>query len=62
MFSVLLSFSEYLARHQTKYLLLNDELCIDIPILLDLNPVEHKYYQFKISLVKCTGRCDVLSS
>ena len=29
--------------------------------VIDLNPVELKYYQFMISLDKCTGSCNVLS-
>ena len=31
------------------------------PILMDLNPVELKYYPFMISLNKCSGICNVLS-
>ena len=31
------------------------------PTLVDLNPVELKYYPFMISLNKCTGSCNVLS-
>ena len=31
------------------------------PPLIDLNPVELKYYPFAISLDKCTGSCNVLS-
>ena len=31
------------------------------PTLIDLNPVELKYYPFMISLNKCTGSCNVLS-
>ena len=40
---------------------LNDEPCIVRPTLIDLNPAELKYYQFTISLNKCTGSCNVLS-
>ena len=29
--------------------------------LIDLNPVEFKYYPFMINLNKCTGSCNVLS-
>ena len=32
------------------------------PTVSDLNPVELKYYPFIISLDKCSGSCDVLSS
>ena len=31
------------------------------PSLVDLNPVELKYFPFIISLDKCTGNCNVLS-
>ena len=31
------------------------------PNLIDMNPVELKYYSFMISLNKRTGSCDVLS-
>ena len=55
---VLLSFSSSLA---TKYLFLNDELCMVRPTLVDLNSVELKHYPFIISLNKCTGSCNVLS-
>ena len=57
-FIALLSFSETSA---TKCLSLNDEPCMIIPTLIDLNPVELKYYPFMISLEKCSGRCNVLS-
>ena len=46
MFIVLLSFSESL---ETKCLFLNDETCMVRPILIDLNPIELKYYPFMIS-------------
>ena len=58
LFIVLLSFSESLA---TKYLFLNDEPCIVRPTLIDMNPVELKYYPFMVSLNKCTGSRNVLS-
>ena len=58
-FIVLLSFSESLARvakvsDRTKCLSSNDEPCIVRPSLIDLNPVELKYYPFMINLDKCT--------
>ena len=31
------------------------------PTLIDINPVELKYYPFMISLNKCTGSCNVFS-
>ena len=32
------------------------------PILIDLNPVELKYYPFTVSIDECSGSCNVLSS
>ena len=58
-FIVLLGFSISLARDQTKCLLLNDEPGMVRPTLIDMNPVELKYYPFMISLNKCTGSCSV---
>ena len=60
-FMVLMSFSSSLACNQTKCLFLNDELCMVRATLIDLNPVELKYYPFIISLGKFTASCDVLS-
>ena len=60
-FNELLSFSIYLARDRTKFLFLNDEPYLVRPTVIDLNPVEPKYYPFMISLNKCTGSCNVLS-
>ena len=53
-FIVLLSFSESLACDRTRCLFLNDELCVVKPTLIELNPVEVKYYPLIISLYKCT--------
>ena len=50
MFLILLSF-----------LSLNDEPFMVRPILIDLNPVELKYYSFIICLDKCNRSCIVLS-
>ena len=55
---VLLSFSSSLVA---KCVSLHDEPCMVRPTLIDLNPVEPKYYSFVISLDKCNGRCNVLS-
>ena len=49
-FIVLLSLSESLA---IKCASLNDEPCMIRPALINLNPVELKYYPFMISLDKC---------
>ena len=57
-FIVLLSFTISLA---TKCLYLNDEPYMVRHTLIDLNPVELKYYPIMISLDKCTGSCNVLS-
>ena len=59
-FIVLLS-SLARAANLTKCLFLNDELCIVRPTIIDMNPVELKYYPVTISLNKCTGSCNVLS-
>ena len=48
----LLSFRQFLGK---KYLFLNDEPCMVRPTLIDVNPVELKYYPFMINLKKCTG-------
>ena len=44
----------------TKCLFLNDESCMLRPNLIGMNPFELEYYQFMISLNKCTGCCDLL--
>ena len=62
LFIVLLSFSMSLALDQTKCLILNDEPCMVGATLINMNPVEFKYYSAMISLNKCTGNFDVLSS
>ena len=61
---VLLSFSKSLACNRTKL----NELCLSLNggcmvrhTLIDLNPVEIKYYPFMISLDNCSGSCNVLS-
>ena len=55
MFIVLLSFSESLALYRKKCLFLNDEPWMVRPTLIDLNPLEPKYYPSMISLAKCAG-------
>ena len=47
---VLLSFSSSLAKRR---LSLHHEPCIARPTLIDVNPVELKYFRFMISLDKC---------
>ena len=59
-FIVLLSFSSSLARHRTTCRFLNNEPCIVRPTLIDLNPVELKYYPCMIRLDRCTGSCNIL--
>ena len=61
MFIVLLSLKSHLERDQAKFLFLNDEPCMVRSTLIDMNPVELKYYPFMISLNKLTGSCNVLS-
>ena len=53
-FIILLSFSSSLIS-------LNDEPCMISPTLIDLNPVELKYYPFMIRLDKCSESCNLLS-
>ena len=43
-------------------LFLTDEPCMVRPTVIDMNLVELKYYTFMISLNKCTGICNVLTS
>ena len=57
----LLSCSSSLVCEQTKCLFLNDKPCTVRPTLIDLNPIELKYYPFMISSDKCSGSCNVLS-
>ena len=48
-FIILLSLSESLAIDRTKCLFLNHELYMVRPTLIDMNPVQLKYYSFMIS-------------
>ena len=57
-FIVLLSFSKSLA---IKCVSLNNKPCTIRPFLIDLNPVEFKYYPFIISLDKCSGSCNSIN-
>ena len=59
LFIVLLSFSESLAK---KCLLLNDEPFMIRSTIIDLNPVDLRYYPFMNSLNKCTGNSNVCYS
>ena len=47
----------------TKCQFLNDEQFLNMvrPTIIDMSPVEGKYYPFMVSLIKCTGSCNVLS-
>ena len=58
MFFILLNLSESLA---TKCVPLNYEPCMVRPTLIDLNPVERKYYPLMISLDKRSRNCNVIS-
>ena len=51
-FNTLLSFSRSLA---TECVSLNNKPCLVSPTLIDLNPVDLKYYPFVISLGECSG-------
>ena len=57
-FIILLSFSQSLA---TKCVSLNDEPSMVRSVLIDLNPIELKFYPFMISLDKYSRSCNVLS-
>ena len=59
LFIILLNFSESLA---TKYLFLNVESWMVRPILIDMNPVELKYYPLRISLNKFIANYNVFIS
>ena len=58
-FNELLSCSGSLA---TKCVSLNNEACMTIHILFDLNLVELNYYPFMISLDKCNGSCNAVDN
>ena len=65
-FIALLNFSRLLpsvadVSDQTKCLSLNDEPCMVWPTVINLNPVEIKYYPFMISFDKRNGSCNILS-
>ena len=60
-FILLLSFSSSLACNQRKSLFLDDEPCMVRSTIIDMNPVELKYYTFMVNLNKCTGSYNVLS-
>ena len=45
----------------TECLSLNDQSFMIRPTLIDLNPVELKYYPFMISSDKCHGSFNILS-
>ena len=61
-FLVLLIFSESLARDRTKCMSLNNGPSMVRLTIIDLNPVELKHYAYMISLDKCSGSCNILSS
>ena len=61
-FNVLLTCSSSLACYRAKCVSLNEEPCRIIPTLIDLNPVELKYYSFLIVLDKFDESCNVLIS
>ena len=59
MFIALLSFSRSLA---TKYVSLNNGPCMTRCTLIDLNPIDLRYYPFMISLDKCRGSCNFVDN
>ena len=54
-FLILPSFSGSLS---TKCVLLNNDPYVVSDSLVDLNPIEHNYYLYLISLEKCRGSCN----
>ena len=65
-FIVLLSFSSTLASvakisYRTKCQFLNNKPCMVRLIMIDLSPVELKYYPLLVSLDNCNGSCNDLS-
>ena len=46
----------------TKYVSLNNEPCMTIPILIELNPADLNYHSFMISLDKCNGSCNTIDN
>ena len=61
-FVAILSFSESSIRDRVKCLFLNNKPCMVGPVLIDMNPVDLKCYPFMVSLNKCAGSCNTLSS
>ena len=58
MIIALLSFSRF---STTKFMSLNNELCIARPTLIDLNPAELNYYLFMDSLDRCHGSSNTVN-
>ena len=68
-FIALLSFSGSLASianasNHTKGMSLNNQLCMTLPVLIDLNHDEHNqglcYYPFKVNLDRFNVSCNIL--
>ena len=49
----------FTASLPTKYVSLNNGLCMNRPTIIDLNPVELEYYPFMIRLGKCNESFNV---
>ena len=62
LFILLVNFSISLALDQIKCRFLNDETCMIIPTVINMNPIELKYYPFMISLNKCDVSFSVFSA
>ena len=60
-FIVLLVFGQSSLPDPTKCLSLIDESCMVTLTLVDLNPLEYRYYPFMISVCKCSRNCNFLS-
>ena len=53
-----IAFLSFIRSLPTKCVSLNNEPCMIRPFLIDLNPVELKYYPFMSSLAKFSGSCN----
>ena len=57
---IVLSVIKFYKSLATKCGSLNNEQCKTKPFLIDINPIDLKYYSFMIILDKCNGKCNVV--
>ena len=53
-------FIGFLSFNTSVFMSLNNERCKSRLTLINLNPIEPKYYPFMISLDKCNGSCSAV--